>query len=343
MALSIRRPIRRPTRRPTRSASVGGPVPPAGRSGRDATAPHHLGARDWGRVLRRTARHVLGDRLQVASAGISFFAILSVAPVLVAALSLYGALNTPEQALAQLSDLADSLPDDLEPVVADQLTTITTASGDVLTWRGISGLLVALWTATTAATYLVDALTLAYHETETRGFLRRSGLGLLMVLGGALLIGALIAAGGLVSRALAGTSGAVQATADVLAWPALASVMAGALAVLYRYAPNRHDARWRWITPGAGFATLLWLATSGALFAYVQSLGNYESTYGSLAGVAISMFWLWLTVFLVIVGAAVNAEAERETVRDSTVGPEQPLGERGAVVADSAPPYPDDP
>jgi membrane protein len=87
-------------------------------------------------------------------------------------------------------------------------------------------------------------------------------------------------------------------------------------------------------------ATGLWLAMSSALFAYVQSLGSYESTYGSLAGVAISMFWLWITVFLVILGASVNAEAERQTVRDSTVGPEQPLGRRGAVVADSAPPYP---
>ncbi|WP_029433025.1 YihY/virulence factor BrkB family protein [Blastococcus sp. URHD0036] len=322
-------------------ASRGGDAPPSPpRRGTDATGPHHLRAAQWRRVLRRTVRHVLSDRLQVASAGISFFAVLSIAPVLVTALSLYGALNTPEQALAQLSDMASSLPDDLEPIVADQLTTITTASGDVLTWRGISGLLVALWTATTAATYLVDALTLAYHETETRGFLRRSGIGLVLVLGGALLVGAVIAGGGLVSRALSGAPGAVRTTAHLLAWPAAAAVMAAALAVLYRYAPDRHDARWRWITPGAGLATLLWLVTSLGLFAYVQSLGNYESTYGSLAGVAISMFWLWLSVFLVIAGAAVNAEAEKETVRDSTVGPERPIGQRGAVVADSAPPYP---
>jgi membrane protein len=105
-------------------------------------------------------------------------------------------------------------------------------------------------------------------------------------------------------------------------------------------APDRKEARWRWISPGATVATLLWLAASIGLFAYVQTLGNYESTYGSLAGVAISMFWLWITVFLVIVGAAVNAEAERETVHDSTVGPERPAGRRGAVVADSVPPYP---
>jgi membrane protein len=89
-------------------------------------------------------------------------------------------------------------------------------------------------------------------------------------------------------------------------------------------------------------ATAVWLATSIALFAYVQRLGTYETTYGSLAGVAISMFWLWISVLLVVVGAAVNGEAERQTARDSTVGAEQPMGERGAVVADSAPPFPEE-
>jgi membrane protein len=84
---------------------------------------------------------------------------------------------------------------------------------------------------------------------------------------------------------------------------------------------------------------VVWLLASLVLFAYVRQLGTYASTYGSLAGVAISMFWLWLTVLLIVVGAAVNAEAERQTTQDSTVGPDRPVGERGAVVADSVPPY----
>jgi membrane protein len=283
---------------------------------------------------------VLSDRLQVLSAGISFFAILSVAPLMVTALSVYGALNTPDQALAQLSGITRVLPDALEPVVADQLVTITQASGQVLTFRGVTGLVVALWTATTAATYLVDALTLAYRETESRGFLRRTGLATLVVIGGALVLGAVITAGGLLSRAMAGAPEAVRVVGRLLTWPALAVVMAASLAVLYRFGPDRTNARWRWISGGAVLATVLWLAVSFGFFAYVQTLGSYESTYGSLAGVAISMFWVWVTVFLVIAGAAVNAEAERQTVRDSTVGPDRPIGERGAVVADSAPPYP---
>jgi membrane protein len=310
------------------------PVP-----GSDARSPRRIPARGWASVVRRAARHVMSDRLQVLSAGISFFAILSIAPVLVTALSVYGAVNTPQEALDQLSRLTGLLPAELEPVVAEQLTTITAASAQVLTFRGLTGLVFALWTATTAMTYLIDALTLAYHETETRGFLRRSGLAVTFVLGTALLLGAVITVAGLLSPALDGAPGPLRAAAPVLVWLGLAAVMTGALAVLYRFAPDRKRARWRWISLGAAVATALWLATSLGLFAYVQTLGSYQSTYGSLAGVAISMFWLWISVFLVIVGAAVNAEAERQTVRDSTVGPERPLGERGAVVADSAPPY----
>jgi membrane protein len=303
----------------------------------DASWPHRIPVQHWRRILGRVLRHVLNDRLMVLSAGISFFALLSIAPMLVTAVSVYGAVTTPEEALEQLSGVARTLPPELEPLVAEQLTTITAASTQVLTFRGVTGLVVALWTATTAATYLIDALTLAYHENETRGFLRRSGIAFCFVLGGALLLGGVIAVSAVLSDTLDGAPAVVRTLRPTLSWLALATLMTAVLAVLYRFAPDRRQARWRWISGGAATATALWLATSIGLFAYVQSLGSYESTYGSLAGVAISMLWLWISVFLVIFGAAVNAEAERQTIRDSTVGPDRPLGQRGAVVADSTP------
>ncbi|TYP88947.1 YihY/virulence factor BrkB family protein [Blastococcus xanthinilyticus] len=329
-------------RRDRPAAADAGPDPDAGsrREASDADSPRAISARGWRRLLRRVLAHVTGDRLMVQSAGVAFFAVLSIAPVLVTAVSVYGFVNTPEQAREQLSDAAGMLPPELRSVLIDQLTTITAASGQVLTWRGLTGLLVALSTATTAMTYLIDGLTLAYREEETRGLLRRTGLALLFVLAGAVLIAGLTFASGAVSSVLSGLSGPLRAVGSVAAWVALALVVAVALAVLYRFAPDRKQARWRWITLGSGVATLAWLATTLAFFTYVGNLGSYQSTYGSLAGVAISMFWLWTTVFLVIVGAAVNAEAERETVCDSTVGPDRPPGARGAVVADSTPPYP---
>jgi membrane protein len=303
----------------------------------NAVAPGQLTAKSWRQLVRRAAGHAVDARLPFLSAGVAFFAVLSVAPVLVTALSVYGAVNTPTQALSQLSRVAEMLPPQVQSLVADQLTTITTASTKVLTVRGLTGLGLALWTATTAMVALIDALTVAYHETETRSFLRRTLLSLAFVLGGALLLGAVIAIAGVVSRAIDGAPGIVRAGAAVVAWPALAVLMCIVLAALYRFAPDRKNPQWRWTSWGATGATVLWAATSAALFAYVQSLGTYETTYGSLAGVAISMFWLWLTVLLVVLGAAVNGESERQTLSDSTIGPERPLGQRGAVVADSTP------
>jgi membrane protein len=311
-------------------------------AGDDAVAPGQISARSWRMLLGRAAGHVVAARLPLLSAGIAFFAVLSIAPVLVTALSVYGAVNTPAQALEQLSGVAELLPAQVQPIVADQLTSITAASTTVLTARGLTGLVIALWTATTAMSSLIDALTVAYHETETRGFLRRTGLAFAFVLGGALLLGAVLTVVGVASPASGDAPATVRSAAPVVIWLALAALMSAVLAVLYRFAPDRKQARWRWTTWGAMGATALWLATSVALFAYVQRLGTYESTYGSLAGVAISMFWLWITVLLVVVGAAVNGEAERQTSRDSTVGSERPLGERGAVVADSLPPVADE-
>jgi len=309
----------------------------AGTAGDDAVGPSQLSALSWRQLVRRAGGHMVNARLPFLSAGVAFFAVLSIAPVLVTALSVYGALNTPVQARGQLARVAEVLPPQVQALVTDQLTSITTASTEVLTVRGLVGLALALWTATTAMVALIDALTVAYHETETRSFLRRTLLGLLFVLGGALLIGAVIALGGIASRALDDSPSYLPGLVAVGAWPALGALMSTMLAVLYRFAPDRKNPRWRWTTWGALGATVLWAATSAALFIYVQSLGTYGTTYGSLAGVAISMLWLWLTVLLVVFGAAINGESERQTVRDSTIGPERPMGRRGAIVADSTP------
>lgn len=313
-------------------------------AGARAAAPGQIPGRGWVLILRRVLRRVGTDRFPLYGAATAFFAVLSVAPVLLTALSVYGAINTPAQAMEHLTRLAEILPPALRDLVADQLVSITAASTQLLTVRGVLALGVALGTALTATSFLVEGLNVAYHEEETRGPVRRTLLALAFVLGGALVLGAVITTSALVSRLLEGTSAWVRFPVLTVVWIALATLMATGLAALYRFAPDRRGrARWRWISRGATAATTLWLAASAGLFVYVTNLGTYERTYGSLAGVAISMFWLWLTVLLVIVGAAINAESERQTARDSTVGAERPPGRRGAAVADDVPPYPEDP
>ncbi|QFG68824.1 YihY/virulence factor BrkB family protein [Ornithinimicrobium pratense] len=313
---------------------------PSGVEGAGAVAPRQIPLRGWLLIVRRVVRRIAEDKFPLYSAGVAFFAVLSVAPVLLTALSVYGAINTPAQALDHLSGLVALMPPAVGEILADQLVSITEASTQLLTVRGLLALAVALGTAMTAMTFLIDALTVAYREQETRGALHRSALALAFVLGGALVLGAVITASALVSRVLPEAPAWVRAPALAGVWIGLAALVALGLAVLYRLAPGRRGrARWRWISGGATVTAALWLAASAGLFFYVQNFGTYERTYGSLAGVAISMFWLWFTVLLIILGAAFNAETERQTARDSTAGPERPPGQRGAVVADDIPPH----
>jgi membrane protein len=107
------------------------------------------------------------------------------------------------------------------------------------------------------------------------------------------------------------------------------------LAMLYRYAPNRTSAQWRWISPGAVVATVLWLLGSAGFTVYVAHFNSYDRTYGSLGGVVVMLTWLYLSAFVALFGAVVNAQSERQTLADSTAGPPRPMGGRGAYAADT--------
>jgi membrane protein len=135
----------------------------------------------------------------------------------------------------------------------------------------------------------------------------------------------------------AGAPHALRLAVDIAVWPVLAVMMVLALAVLYRVAPDRDDPKWRWVSWGAVLATLLWLVASAGFALYAANFGKYDQTYGSLAGVVVLLLWLYLTALVVVLGAEVNAALETQTVRDSTTGPEAPLGRRGAEAADSVP------
>jgi membrane protein len=121
----------------------------------------------------------------------------------------------------------------------------------------------------------------------------------------------------------------------VLEWPLLIVVVMAGLAVLYRYAPNRSTPLWRWVSPGAMVATLLWLAGSVAFSVYVSEFNSYDKTYGSLGGVVVMLTWLYLSAFVALFGAVINAQSERQTVADSTVGHPKPMGDRRAYAADT--------
>jgi membrane protein len=121
----------------------------------------------------------------------------------------------------------------------------------------------------------------------------------------------------------------------VFRWVLLWLFAVGALATVYRYAPDRRDAQWQWVTWGSAAAATLWLSGSVLFELYVKNFSSYGVTYGALGGVIVLIMWFYLGGFAVVLGAQINAEMEHQTAVDTTEGPPKPMGQRGAYVADT--------
>ena len=190
---------------------------------------------------------------------------------------------------------------------------------------------------------LIEAINIAYNEKETRGFLKLRALSLAFTLGAILFLVFAFAAIALLPSLIAasdlGTAGRV--VVNVLRFVVLFAGLLLGLAVLYRYAPDRKQAKWSWVTPGAVFAAVVWIIGSLLFSVYTANFGRYNETYGALGAVVVVMLWLFLTALVVILGAEINCELERQTVRDSTTGAERPLGSRHAYAADTVGPAAD--
>ena len=202
----------------------------------------------------------------------------------------------------------------------------------------IISLALALWSASAGVSNLITAISTAYDEEEQRGFVKKRALSLAMTLGAVILllvVLGLVAVLPIVLQIFSG--GALRVVLEIARFLLIAVVVALALAVLYRVAPDRDAPKFRWVSVGAVVATLLWLLASIGFSIYVANFGSYAKTYGALASVVILLFWLWITAYAILLGAEINAEAEQQTAKDSTRGPERPIGQRGAVKADSIP------
>jgi membrane protein len=298
-----------------------------------AEKPTQIPARGWKQIVKRAWAENSADNMPIIGAGVAFFAFLALFPALIATISLYGLVAW------QIQSLSDQLPAEAQTLIADQLTAITENSGGALTVSFIISILAALWSAAGGTGNLITAVNLAYDEVETRSFVKRKALALGLTFGAivfVLLTITLIAVVPAVLEALPlGIVGTILA--QVLRWVLLLGVMAGALSILYRMAPDRDAPKFRWVSLGSIVVTVLWALVSLLFSLYVNNFGSYDKTYGAIAGVIVLMLWLQLTCFLVLLGAEINSEAEHQTAADTTEGEPQPMGQRDATMADELP------
>jgi membrane protein len=201
----------------------------------------------------------------------------------------------------------------------------------------LAGLLASLWSANAGMKSLFDAFNLVYNEPEKRSFIWLNAVSLTFTV--LAIIFALIAIGVMVVVPIVlnfiGLGGATEMVVKFARWPALLIVVSVALAVLYRYGPSREKPQWRWITWGSGLAAVSWMVVSILFSWYAENFGSYNKTYGSLGAIIAFMFWIWLSIIVVLIGAELNAETEHQTAQDTTTGRPKPLGARGAAMADT--------
>ena len=307
----------------------------AGR-GRDAARPGDIPKQGWKDVAVRVKGELKEDQVPLLSAGVAFYLLLALFPALAAIVSIYGLVADPGQVSQQVADLTAALPESARDLITEQLESIVQGADGGIGFALVGGVIAALWSASSGMKHLVAAINAAYDEDETRKFVKLRGLSLLLTVGaiffGVVAVGVLAVLPAAIEQTPLGSTG--QTIVQIASYPALAVAFGLGLAVLYRYAPDRDSPRWRWVSPGAVVATVLWIVASLGFSFYASNFGSYSETYGSIGAVIVLMLWLVITAFTVILGAELDSELEAQTARDSTVGRPEPLGTRGAEKAD---------
>lgn len=304
--------------------------------GRGAETPMEIPAPGWKDILLRVKDEIATDHVSLVAAGVAFYALLAIFPAVTALMALAGLVMEPAEVTAQLEALTNLIPEEAANIILDQAVAVTGSEETGLGWAFLIGLGLALYSASKGVGSLMEGLNVAYDEDETRGFVTKLiwTLGLTLMLIGVLLLGL-------------GATVAVPAIVAFLAlpdwfetfltygsWVLLAALTVVALAVLYRYGPARDNAEWKWLTPGSVIACILWIVASVGFSIYVSNFGSYNESFGSMAGAIILLMWLWISAFIVLLGAEFNSEMEAQTRKDSTTGPDEPMGQRDAVKAD---------
>jgi membrane protein len=306
--------------------------------GHQATRPWAIPARGWKDVALRSWQEAGQDNISLIASGVAFCGVLAMVPMLGAIVLSYGLIATPETVMENVRSLTSVMPADAARLIGEQLANIVNASDGKKGFGLLVALGIAFYGAMKGATAIITALNVAYDEEETRSFIKLNLLALGITAGGvliAILAVVAITAMSSLETLFPSASGIVLTIGRLLSHVVMAGVGAAAAATLYRYAPNRQQAQWVWLSPGSLLASLTWVLMTLGFGIYVSNFGSYDATYGSLGAAVVLLTWLYLSAYVLLLGAEFNCELERQTAQDTTTGVARPLGKRGAYAADT--------
>ncbi|GHA93695.1 ribonuclease [Algimonas arctica] len=303
---------------------------------RDVRSPLQFRPHEYAQIVARMFVQTSRDNVPVVAAGVAFFALLSIFPLISASLSIYGYFADLSDIQGLANFLRPLMPESAWVIISDQIASVVSAPSTELSLRIVFSLLFALYTAGAGIRAILRAMNVAYGEEEKRSVLQFYAVAFGMTLGmfAFVYLSLLIIIGIPAALAFLNLDRTASVFAGNLPWVVLITVFMLGSGFVYRFGPSRRWARKRWIVPGVLFTTVSWLMISWAFSFFVRNFGQYEATYGGISAVVVLLLWFWLTAMTVIIGAELNAEMERQTLADTTRGPERPVGKRHARMSD---------
>jgi membrane protein len=265
----------------------------------------------------RSRQRIKGLNISLLAAGVAFWATLSIFPMLIALVMVYGLVANPADVTRQIDNALSGLSQDAKKIVGDQVAAVAGARSGALSLGLVLSLVILLWTASSGAQNLMKALTVAFEQEETRGFLRLRVTAMLLAIGAIVLGVVLVAAVGVVPAVITHVLSSPSLRWLVLAIEGLLLLLVlwAVIATLYRFAPANQPAGWRWASAGALLAAVVIVVFSVLFALYVNTFGNYQKTYGTLAGAIVVMLWLYYSAYVLLMGALLDAEAARVVER----------------------------
>lgn len=288
----------------------------------DVDAPWKIPPRAWWEILKRVYAAMSANHLGLLSAGVAYYAFLSIAPLLAAVVLTYGLVGDPQIVARHMQAIITVVPADAASLINEQLLALVSGRKPALGFGLFLALGLAVYGATRAASAIMEALNIVYGQKEGRNIIAfyRVSMGItfsaVLVVVAGVFTATII---GLLQDFLTGWGPGVLFAIKAATWVCAGLLASSIFGLIYRFGPHRHGVRWQWLAVGSIAATLFWLAATLGVSFYVSTFGNYNKTYGSLAAVVILQLWLYVSAYIVLLGAQINAEAERQTSANTQV------------------------
>lgn len=272
--------------------------------------PFSLQPKEWFEVIKEVKNEIGADKVSVVSAGVAFYAFLALFPTIMAIISIYGWTTDAQEVENQLQELASMMPKEAFQVLQERIQKFLQVHHQQFSWGAIFGLLLSIWSANKGTNGLLVGVDIAYDTEKDHNIFKQYAMAIAFTIGGvAMLILSMILIVGF--PAVLHNIGLPNYLADLISWlrwVILALLVILFLCLVYKFAPARRQPKTRWVVPGAIFSTVVWLIASIGFSYYVSNFGNYGEVYGSISAVVVLLLWLYITCFIILLGAEINTE-----------------------------------